>query len=424
MVLELRCLTGNLLGNDGNARESVRVSVIFCPHLIRSALRDAGELGWYHEAMLSSLWVIFIHGRKAFFIVNRNLRGCDCVELVKNIDVAEDNIIELRDMGKVFSGTNGPITALSHIDLQIKRGEIFGIIGMSGAGKSTLVRCINLLEKPTSGQVILNGKDLTVLPAAELRLARQSMGMIFQQFNLLMQRTALANVCFPLEIAGIKGAEAKKRAQELLKIVGLSDRMDSYPSQLSGGQKQRVAIARALATNPKVLLCDEATSALDPNTTRGVLELLQDINKRLGITIVIITHEMSVIEEVCQRVAIISESEIAELGAVSDIFARPKSDAARTLVFHEGRKREAFDASITKCIRIVFNGGTVFEPILGDMMLECQSVVNILYANTRNIEGKVHGQMIVQLPSDERLANKMLGYLQNKDVTLEEVEYA
>ena len=336
----------------------------------------------------------------------------------------DDVIIELKGMSKVFSGKAGPITALNQIDLQIKRGEIFGIIGMSGAGKSTLVRCINLLEKPTQGQVILNGRDLTKLSGAELRKSRQSMGMIFQQFNLLMQRTALANVCFPLELAGIKGAEARKRATELLEIVGLADRMDSYPSQLSGGQKQRVAIARALATNPEVLLCDEATSALDPNTTRGVLELLQDINKRLGITVVVITHEMAVIEEICQRVAIISESEIAELGTVEEIFSRPKSEAAKTLVFHEGRKREAFDENITKCIRIVFNGGTVFEPILGDMMLECQSVVNILYANTRNIDGNVYGQMVVQLPPDERLANKMLNFLNSKNVTIEEVEYA
>lgn len=336
----------------------------------------------------------------------------------------EDIIIELQDMSKVFPGKSGPITALKNIDLQIKRGEIFGIIGMSGAGKSTLVRCINLLEKPTGGKVILNGKNLTALPPAELRKARQSMGMIFQQFNLLMQRTALENVCFPMEIAGIKGTQMQERAAELLDIVGLSDRKNAYPSQLSGGQKQRVAIARALATNPKVLLCDEATSALDPNTTRGVLELLQDINKRLGITVVVITHEMSVIEEICQRVAIIAESEIAEIGSVEEIFARPKSEAAKTLVFHEGRKREAFDSSIQKCLRIVFNGGTVFEPILGDMMLECQSVVNILYANTRNIDDKVYGQMIVQLPQDERLANKMLRYLESKNVTLEEVEYA
>ena len=217
------------------------------------------------------------------------------------MEMKEKNVmIELREMSKSFSTKNGMVHALDKINLKIEKGEIFGIIGMSGAGKSTLVRCINLLERPTEGDVLFDGVNLTALPPAELRKARQSMGMIFQQFNLLMQRTALENVCFPLEIAGVKKEEARKRAEELLEIVGLADRKHSYPSQLSGGQKQRVAIARALTTNPKVLLCDEATSALDPNTTRSILELLKDINKRLGITVVVITHEMSVIEEILE----------------------------------------------------------------------------------------------------------------------------
>lgn len=335
----------------------------------------------------------------------------------------DDIIISLRNMSKKFQTKNGEVEALKDINLDMKRGEIFGIIGMSGAGKSTLVRCINLLERPTAGSVIFDGKDLMKLSPAGLREARRSMGMIFQQFNLLMQRTAIDNVCFPMEIAGINKVEAKKRAAELLEIVGLSDRKESYPSQLSGGQKQRVAIARALATNPKILLCDEATSALDPNTTRGVLELLKDINKRLGITVIVITHEMSVIEEICQRVAIISNSQIAEMGKVEEIFTSPKSQAAKELVYHEGKKREAFSGNITRCCRIVFDGETSFEPVLGNMMLECKSVVNILYANTRNIDGQAYGQMIIQLPTEERVAEKMLAYLKSRNVQFEEVEY-
>ncbi len=340
------------------------------------------------------------------------------------MEMKEKNVmIELREMSKSFSTKNGMVHALDKINLKIEKGEIFGIIGMSGAGKSTLVRCINLLERPTEGDVFFDGVNLTALPPAELRKARQSMGMIFQQFNLLMQRTALENVCFPLEIAGVKKEEARKRAEELLEIVGLADRKHSYPSQLSGGQKQRVAIARALTTNPKVLLCDEATSALDPNTTRSILELLKDINKRLGITVVVITHEMSVIEEICQRVAIIDSSKIAELGTVEKIFTTPKSAIGKQLVYSESRPQTNFDDSNTRYCRIVFDGETSFEPVLANMILECQGVVNIMYANTRNIDGQAYGQMVVQLPPDEKMAKKMLAYLEAKHVNFEEVDY-
>ena len=340
------------------------------------------------------------------------------------MEIKQENVmIELREMSKSFSTKNGIVHALDRINLKIQKGEIFGIIGMSGAGKSTLVRCINLLERPTEGQVIFDGRDLTALSAAELRKARQSMGMIFQQFNLLMQRTALENVCFPLEISGVKKEQARKRAEELLEIVGLADRKHSYPSQLSGGQKQRVAIARALTTNPKVLLCDEATSALDPNTTRSILELLKDINKRLGITVVVITHEMSVIEEICQRVAIIDSSKIAELGTVEKIFTAPKSAVGKQLVYSESRPQANFDDSNTRYCRIVFDGETSFEPVLANMILECQAVVNIMYANTRSIDGQAYGQMVVQLPPDERMAKKMLAYLESKHINFEEVDY-
>ncbi len=333
----------------------------------------------------------------------------------------QDVIIELREMSKSFKVKNGVVHALDKIDLKINRGEIFGIIGMSGAGKSTLVRCINLLERPTEGQVLFDGQDLTVLKPAELRQARRSMGMIFQQFNLLMQRTALENVCFPLEISGVKKEEAHKRAEELLEIVGLEERKDSYPSQLSGGQKQRVAIARALTTNPKVLLCDEATSALDPNTTRSILKLLKDINKRLDITVVIITHEMSVIEEICQRVAIIDSSKIAEIGTVEKIFTAPKSNIGKQLVYSESKPKTQFDDTNKKYCRIVFEGETSFKPILANMILECNDVVNIMYANTRNIDGQAYGQMIVQLPPDDKTAKKMIAYLETQDVNFEQL---
>ncbi len=328
-------------------------------------------------------------------------------------------IIEIKSLSKTFQTKSAEVHALNNINLAIEKGDVFGIIGMSGAGKSTLVRCINMLEKPTEGTVLFDGRDLSSLSDMQLREARHSMGMIFQQFNLLMQRTALGNICFPMEITGVDRAAAKKRALELLELVGLTDRAKSYPSQLSGGQKQRVAIARALATNPKVLLCDEATSALDPTTTRSILALLKDINQRLGITIVIITHEMSVIEEICNRVAIIAESQIAETGLVQDIFHKPQTAAAQKLVYPEGRHTEK---PISKrCMRIVFDGNSSFEPVIANMVLECRAPVNIMYADTKNIDGKAFGQMVVQLPEDEALAQKMFAYVRERGLSAEEV---
>ena len=228
-----------------------------------------------------------------------------------------DPIIEIRGLRKTFGQGGAAVTALDGIDLTIEKGEIYGIIGLSGAGKSTLVRCMNLLETPTEGSVRVNGQEITALSSAQLRKARQSISMIFQGFNLLMQRNALDNICFPLELSGTPRKEAVARAREPLKVVGLEDREGAYPAQLSGGQKQRVAIARALATNPKVLLCDEATSALDPTTTQSILALLQELNRTLGVTVVIITHEMKVVEQICGRVAILSESHVVEEGKVS-----------------------------------------------------------------------------------------------------------
>ncbi len=328
-------------------------------------------------------------------------------------------IIEIKGLTKIFNTKDTQVEALRNIELSIDKGDIFGIIGMSGAGKSTLVRCINYLEKPTSGSIIVDGEDLSKLNEKQLRNVRQSMGMIFQQFNLLMQRTAEENITFPLEIVGVKKNDAKKRAQELLEIVGLVDKADAYPSQLSGGQKQRIAIARALATNPKVLLCDEATSALDPTTTRSILELLKDINKRLGITIVIITHEMSVIEQICSHVAIIDESVIAEQGRVSEVFAHPKTLPAQRLVYPEGKKNEHFIGK--RCCRIVFEGSSSFDPVISRMILECKAQVNILFADMKDIDGKAFGQLVLQLPQDDVVSGEIIRYLKSQNLSVEEV---
>ncbi len=328
-------------------------------------------------------------------------------------------IVELVGLGKTFQSKNGNVTALEDINLTIYEGEIFGIIGLSGAGKSTLVRCINYLEKPTAGTVIFDGTDLSLVKDKELLKLRQSMGMIFQQFNLLMQRTALQNICFPMEIAGIPKDAAKKRAKELLEVVGLTEKAKAYPAQLSGGQKQRVAIARALATNPKVLLCDEATSALDPTTTRSILSLLKEINQKLGITVIVITHEMSVIEEICNRVAIIDKSHIAEVGEVEDIFIRPKTKIAKQLVFSGETHIDSFVGE-HKC-RIIFDGRTSFEPVIANMVLECRTPVNILFADTKDIDGKAFGQMIIQLPDEEISRKRIYAYLQSNQIPYEEV---
>lgn len=331
----------------------------------------------------------------------------------------EETIIQLRNMGKEFKTANGPVLALDDINLDIHRGEIFGIIGLSGAGKSTLVRCINMLEVPTSGEVIFEGENLAAISEAGQRKARQSMGMIFQQFNLLSQRNVLKNICFPMEIAGVPKKAARERAMELLNLVGLADRAKAYPAQLSGGQKQRVAIARAIATNPKVLLCDEATSALDPNTTKSILQLLKQINQDLGITVIVITHEMAVIEAICDRVAIIDHSHIAEVGNVTDIFSEPKSKIGRQLILGDAVTNVKFDMS--RKIRITFDGRESMEPVIANMILASKVPVNILYASTRDIGGKAVGQMIVQLPEEDADANRALNYLKSVKILFEEV---
>ena len=330
-------------------------------------------------------------------------------------------IIEIRGLRKTFGQGEAAVTALDGIDLSIEKGEIFGIIGLSGAGKSTLVRCMNLLETPTEGTVRVDGQDITTLSPKELRKARQSITMIFQGFNLLMQRSALDNICFPLELSGTPRKEAIARAQELLKVVGLEDREGAYPAQLSGGQKQRVAIARALATNPKVLLCDEATSALDPTTTQSILALLQELNRSLGVTVVIITHEMKVVEQICGRVAILAESHVVEEGKVSEVFRHPKTAAARQLLM-PGSETARETLAQGRAYRITFDGSTAEQPVVSGMVLSCGEPVNILFADMKNIEGKTYGQMLLQLPENEGAAARMLAYLESQRITYTEEE--
>ncbi|HKK96132.1 MAG TPA: ATP-binding cassette domain-containing protein [Anaerovoracaceae bacterium] len=330
-----------------------------------------------------------------------------------------ETIINLKNVTKDFDTKDGILRALNDISIDVKEGEIYGIIGLSGAGKSTLVRCINLLEEPTLGNVVFNGESLSGLKKKELNLRRREIAMIFQQFNLLMQKNTLENVCFPLQIAGMKKKDAIARATELLKMVDLGDRLSSYPSQLSGGQKQRVAIARALANNPKVLLCDEATSALDPKTTRSILRLLKGINKDLGITIVIITHEMSVIEQVCDRVAIIEAGEIAEEGKVDEIFTKPKTKAAKRLVFPDQEKTDGLTGE--NLVRLVFDGKTSYEPIISNMVVYSKVPVNIIYANIQNVEGVNKGQMVLELAKEKDVRKKQLGYLIDHNVAFEEI---
>ena len=321
-------------------------------------------------------------------------------------------IIQIQDLEKRFRTKNTEVYALQGINLTIRKGDIFGIIGKSGAGKSTLVRCINMLERPTGGSVMFEGKDMCRLGSRDLQIARRSMGMIFQQFNLLMQRTAEENICFPLELAGVKKDAARERARELLELVNLSDRAQSYPSQLSGGQKQRVAIARALATNPKILLCD------DPATTESILSLIKDINRRLGITAIIITHEMSVIEKICNQVAIISHGRIAETGSVEEVFFHPQTEEARQLVIPEALQ----DMPHSRLYRIIFNGRSSFEPVISNLVLECGAPVNIMFADTRDIGGTAFGQMVLQLPDNEDVVRRILAYADSKGLMLEEMK--
>lgn len=333
-------------------------------------------------------------------------------------------MIEIKHLSKTFGVSGGTVDALKDITLTIPDGEIYGIIGMSGAGKSTLVRCINMLERPTSGEVLIDGKSMTELSQKELREKRRDITMIFQGFNLLMQRNCLKNVCFPLELAGVKKADAEKRAAELLELVGLGDKFKSYPAQLSGGQQQRVAIARALATHPEILLCDEATSALDPQTTQSILSLIRDIHDRLGITVIIITHQMSVVEQICTRVAILDGGEVAEEGAVSDVFSSPKSEAAKRLVYPEGYQNPVMSGEDGAVIRVVFNGANATEtPLIAKMAIEENIAASILSASTRSIGDKAYGNMLLGISGGKEQTQRALDYLGSiPDIFVEEVK--
>lgn len=330
--------------------------------------------------------------------------------------------IKIENVSKIYSSKEGDVQALKNINLTIRTGEIYGIIGMSGAGKSTLIRCLNFLEQPTSGNVYIRGKALGCLKEKELRKQREQIGMIFQHFNLLMQKSVLENICFPMYIQGKKKKEARKKAEELLELVGLKEKANAFPSQLSGGQKQRVAIARALAASPKILLCDEATSALDPQTTASILELLKEINHKFGITIVIITHQMSVVRKVCSHVAIMKAGEVIETGSVSEIFSHPKSSVARELLRQDegdGNTKEQIQSG--KRVRIVFSENSAFQPIIANMILKFREPVNILSADTRNIRGIAKGEMILEFVNGSRQEDDMKKYLKECGIELEEV---
>ena len=318
--------------------------------------------------------------------------------------------IEIKNLTKTFGSGENQVEALRDVNISVNPGEIFGIIGLSGAGKSTLVRCINLLERPNEGQVLFHGQNMMAMNDKQLRLQRRKITMIFQSFNLLEQRTALDNICFPLELVGTPRKEAVKRAKELLEIVGLPDKANAYPVQLSGGQKQRIAIARALATDPEVLLCDEATSALDPKTTDSILKLLQEINRERGITVIIITHQMSVIEQICHRVAILDHGDVAEIGKVVDVVHNPQSEAGRRLVSPEaaGLPLSTWEGPVA---RIAFNGNASADPIIATLAMDLGVKVSILGADTRNIDGKAFGTMLISLPEDLATKRKVLDYL-------------
>ena len=339
--------------------------------------------------------------------------------------------IEVKHLSKVFNQKELKVEALKDINLSIEKGDIYGIIGMSGAGKSTLVRCFNYLERPTEGEVLIEGVDLGSLSEKELRKQRSEIAMIFQHFNLLMQKNVIDNICFPLQLQGVKKKEARKRAYELLETVGLTEKAKAYPAQLSGGQKQRVAIARALSSNPKILLCDEATSALDPQTTSYILELLKEINQKFGITIVIITHQMAVVREICSHVAIVEKGCLVEQGTVEDIFNHPKSKAARELIIKDisgqqtaswnGEERQQELLKGDKKLRIVFSENSAFEPVVANMVLKFGIPVNILKADTKNVNGVAKGEMILGLSADQALLQDMEQYLLEKGLEIEEV---
>ena len=337
-------------------------------------------------------------------------------------------MIELKNLSKSFVTADGPVDALKHVSLTINDGDIYGIIGMSGAGKSTLVRCINMLERPTEGSVLWDGTDLGALGKKEIQQVRHQITMIFQSFNLLMQRTCVENIMLPLRLIHTPRAEAKARALELLETVGLPDKANSYPAQLSGGQQQRVAIARALATDPKVLLCDEATSALDPKTTHSILDLIREINRKLGITVIVITHQMSVVQEICNRVAILENGSVVEEGDVTHIFSNPKARATKALVFPDvAEGMDSYSGVNQQTVRLVFQGAeATAKPLIASMAIDCKIAANILSATTRTLNGKIYGNMLLSIPGGpDELATAVKYLSKAESVTVQvDVEYS
>ena len=337
-------------------------------------------------------------------------------------------MIELRNLSKSFTTADGQVDALKHVSLTINNGDIYGIIGMSGAGKSTLVRCINMLERPTDGSVIWDGTDLGTLKKKEIQQVRHRITMIFQSFNLLMQRTCLQNIMLPLKLIHIPRAEAKKRALELLNTVGLPDKANSYPALLSGGQQQRIAIARALATNPQVLLCDEATSALDPKTTHAILDLIRKINQEMGITVIVITHQMSVVQEICNRVAILENGSVVEEGNVTEIFSNPKARATKALVFPDiADGIDSYYGEEQQTLRLVFQGAeATAKPLITSMAIDLNIAANILSATTRTLDGKIYGNMLLSIPGGPDNLAKAVKYLSKQPAVVVQVdaEYA
>ncbi len=327
--------------------------------------------------------------------------------------------IQIKNLCKVYQIPGGEVHALNDINLTIEKGDIYGIIGMSGAGKSTLIRCLNRLDTPTDGQVLIDGQNVLTMSTKDLLATRRRMAMIFQQFNLLMQKTVARNVRYPLEIAGVPKKEANERVMELLKIVGLEEKANAYPAQLSGGQRQRVAIARALASNPEMLLCDEATSALDPMTTQSILALLQKINQEMGITVVLITHEMAVIRQICNKVAILDGGNLAEQGTVDEVFMHTKSAAGRRLFGILPEKE--LEKPQGDSIRIVFDGETLGQPVISRLVKDCDIDVNILAADIRQLNGKSYGQMMISRPDDPARVKQVMDYLRGEGLTVEEV---
>ena len=332
-------------------------------------------------------------------------------------------MIELRNLSKLFTTVDGPVDALRHINLIINNGDIYGIIGMSGAGKSTLVRCINMLERPTEGTVRLDGTDLGTLNKHQMQEMRHHVTMIFQSFNLLMQRNCLQNIMLPLRLIHMPREQAVKRATELLKTVGMPDKAKAYPAQLSGGQQQRIAIARALATDPKVLLCDEATSALDPKTTHDILSLIRSINREMGITVIVITHQMSVVQEICSRVAILEHGEVVEEGEVSEVFSNPKANATKNLIYPELSEGAAILAEGGQKIRIIYNGAVASrEPMIAKMAVDCGILGSILGASTRSVGDLAYGYILLEIPGGPDELAKAVTYLSSVPDGIVQVE--